>query len=114
MNNIILILTILILTLFGAFGGYFFKKSTDCTSIIEICKSKYLYIGCFFYVIGALLNIIVLKYLPYSVVLPLTSITYFWTLILSYFLLNEKITKFKIMGIVMILIGASFIGFSTI
>lgn len=112
MNNIILIITILTLTLFGAFGGFFFKKSTDCTSILEICKSKYLYIGCSFYVIGALLNIIVLKYLPYSVVLPLTSITYFWTLILSYFFLNEKITKFKILGIIMILIGATFIGFS--
>jgi drug/metabolite transporter (DMT)-like permease len=114
MNNIILIITILTLTLFGSFGGYFFKKSTGCASILAILKSKYLYIGCFFYVIGALLNILVLKYLPYSVVLPLTSITYFWTLIISYFFLNEKVTKFKIIGIIMILVGASFIGFSTI
>ena len=55
------------------------------------------------------LNIIVLKYLPYSVVLPLTAITYIWSLVIAYCFLKEKITKVKIYGIICIMIGAIFI-----
>jgi hypothetical protein len=39
----------------------------------------------------AIINILVLKQLPYTIVFPLTSITYIWTLMISYFLLGEKI-----------------------
>ncbi|MFR2167688.1 MAG: hypothetical protein ACLS5W_07540 [Coprococcus sp.] len=45
------------------------------------------------YLVSALLNIYVLRYLDYSVVLPLTSVTYIWTMVISYFILKEKISK---------------------
>lgn len=112
MNNILLLLNILAFTLLGAFGGFFFKKSTKSTSVFGIIKSPFLYLGAGFYVLGAVLNIIVLKYLPYSVVLPITSITYMWTLILSLFLLKERITKLKVSGVALIIIGSIFIGLS--
>lgn len=114
MNNFLLLINVLALTLLGSFGGFFFKKSTKKTSIFEILKSPFLYLGIGFYVLGAILNIIALKYLPYSVVLPITSITYIWTLILSYFFLKEGITKFKFAGVVMIIAGSIFIGLSTL
>ncbi|WP_443110757.1 EamA family transporter [Caloramator sp. mosi_1] len=38
-------------------------------------------------------------------VLPLNSITYIWTLLLAYFLLGEKINKYKLMGIGCIVVG---------
>lgn len=101
-------------TLVGAFGGYFFKKATSTSStILKILFSPYLYIGGTFYVIGAILNIIVLKGLSYTVVLPLTSITYVWTIIISYFLLKEKISFKKILGIIFIIIGAIILGLSS-
>ena len=108
MNNVIIYLLLLIGTLLGAFGGFYLKKST-INKGIGIIMSPFLYIGGFSYLISAILNIIVLKYLPYSVVLPLTSITYIWSLIIAYCFLKEKITKMKIYGIICIIIGAIFI-----
>ena len=109
MNNAIIYLLLLIGTLLGAFGGFYLKKSTGKEGISGIILSPFLYIGGFSYLISAVLNIIVLKYLPYSVVLPLTSITYIWSLVIAYYFLKEKITKVKIYGIVCIIIGAIFI-----
>ena len=70
MNNVIIYLLLLIGTLLGAFGGFYLKKSTGKEGISGIILSPFLYIGGFSYLISAVLNIIVLKYLPYSVVLP--------------------------------------------
>lgn len=61
----------------------------------------------FLYLASALLNIYVLRYLDYSVVLPLTSFTYIWTMVFSYFILKEKITGKKIIGVALILAGAA-------
>ncbi|WP_195986664.1 EamA family transporter [Clostridium sp. D53t1_180928_C8] len=109
MSNIIIYLMLLIGTLLGAFGGFYLKKSTAKEGIIGIIMSPFLYLGGFSYLISAVLNIIVLKYLPYSVVLPLTAITYIWSLVIAYCFLKEKITKVKIYGIICIMIGAIFI-----
>lgn len=109
MNNIVIYLMLLVGTLLGAFGGFYLKKSTAKEGVIGIVLSPFLYIGGFSYLISAILNIIVLKYLPYSVVLPLTSITYIWSIVIAHYLLNEKITKIKIYGIIFIIIGAIFI-----
>ncbi|WP_342985694.1 EamA family transporter [Clostridium saudiense] len=109
MNNIVIYLMLLVGTLLGAFGGFYLKKSTAKEGVIGIVLSPFLYIGGFSYLISAILNIIVLKYLPYSVVLPLTSITYIWSIVIAHYFLNEKITKIKIYGIIFIIIGAIFI-----
>ena len=69
-------------------------------------KNINLYIGGALYLASAVANIIVLKKMEYSIVLPLTSITYIWTMILSYMILKEEITKKKIGGVILILIGA--------
>lgn len=63
-------------------------------------------IGAGFYGISALINIYVLKFLPYTIVYPLTSITYIWTFIISKVFLGEVITLKKIVGILLILIGS--------
>lgn len=75
-------------------------------------KNINLYIGGGLYLISALLNIFVLRYLDYSVVLPLTSITYVWTMIISYLILKESITKRKIAGVALILVGAVLVSIS--
>ncbi|MGL6167978.1 MAG: EamA family transporter [Fusobacteriaceae bacterium] len=107
MNNIFQYLLLLVMTVLGAFGGFFFKKSTEkVKSINDIIKCKELYFGGFLYFVSALINIYILKYLPYIVVLPLTGITYIWTLMISYKFLNEKITKNKKIGVFLIIIGA--------
>ncbi|NRY55615.1 drug/metabolite transporter (DMT)-like permease [Clostridium acetobutylicum] len=112
MNNVMLILVIIIMTLLGSFGGFCFKKSTSGGTIASILTNKFLYIGGFLYVSAAVTNIYALKYMPLSVVMPMSSITYIWSMIISRIVLHEKITKFKITGLALILVGVIFVGLS--
>jgi drug/metabolite transporter (DMT)-like permease len=63
------------------------------------------------YVIAALGNIYLLQKLPYAIVLPLGSITYIWTMFLSNRLLGEKITKRKILGMIIIIAGVTLVAY---
>jgi drug/metabolite transporter (DMT)-like permease len=97
---------LLLMTMLGALGSYFFKKATSQGIKFQRNLLINIMAGGIFYIGGALLNIILLKYIAYTIVYPLTSITYIWTLIFSYFLLSEKITKRKILGLCFIIFGA--------
>ena len=91
---------------FGSVDSLFLKKASGTEGLLALIKNPYLYIGGDLYLFSAVLNIWILRVLEYSVVLPLTSLTYIWTMVLSYFILKEKITKKKIGGVILILIGA--------
>ena len=98
------------MTLLGALGGYFFKKGAEnLNGIVSLIFNWRVYIGGIFYVSAAILNIVVLKFLSYSIVLPLTAMTYIWTMIISKIALGEKITKNKIIGTILIILGYVFI-----
>lgn len=103
MTNFILILG---MTLLGAMGGLFFKRSSEYSIGINKLFIINLFIGGCFYLLGALLNIMILKKLPYMIVYPLTSVTYIWTMIISKVFLNEYISLKRIMGVVLIIFGA--------
>lgn len=108
MNNIYFLFPIM--TLLGALGGYFFKKGADnLNGLLSLILNWRVYLGGIFYVSAAFLNIIALKFLPYSIVLPLTAMTYIWTMIISKIALGEKITRNKIIGTILIIIGSVFI-----
>lgn len=99
-------LGLLIMTMIGAVASLFLKKASGSSGFVEMLKNVNLYIGGFLYITSAVLNIWLLKILDYSVILPLTSLTYIWTMVLSYFILKEKITLKKMVGVCLILIGA--------
>ncbi len=103
---VIYYIVLLIMTMFGSVASLFLKKASGLNSLIDMLKNINLYIGGFLYVSSAVLNIWLLKILDYSVILPLTSLTYIWTMVLSYFILKEKITVKKIAGVCLILVGA--------
>ncbi len=100
---------LILMTLIGSVASLFLKKASGNGDVFALLKNKNLYFGGILYVLSAVLNIYVLNYLDYSVVLPLTSFTYVWTMIISKFMLDEKITKKKGIGVVLILVGAAFI-----
>lgn len=99
------------MTLAGAFAGFFLKKASVNLNIKKLIINYNLYLGGLLYLTAALINIYLLKFLDYSVVLPLSSITYIWTMIISYHFLSEKITTKKIMGVTFILLGTFFISY---
>lgn len=103
---VIYYIVLLVMTMFGSVASLFLKKASGLNSLIDMLKNINLYIGGFLYVSSAVLNIWLLKILDYSVILPLTSLTYIWTMVLSYFILKEKITVKKIAGVCLILVGA--------
>lgn len=102
----IYLVLVLLMTLMGAIASLFLKRASGSDNFVKMLTNVNLYIGGFIYVVAAFINIFVLKFLDYAVVLPLTSITYIWTMILSYLILKEKITKKKIIGVILILLGA--------
>ena len=109
---VIYYIVLLIMTMLGSVASLFLKKASGSNGFVDMLKNINLYIGGFLYVSSAVLNIWLLKILDYSVILPLTSLTYIWTMVLSYFILKEKITVKKILGICLILIGAVIISLS--
>lgn len=101
-----LFLILLIMTFLGSLASVFFKNMSSCKSVVDVLKSSNLYMGACLYLIAAILNIYLLGLLDYSKVLPLTSLTYFWTLILSYIVFKEHIGIKKIIGLFFIFLGA--------
>ena len=99
-------LLLISMTILGSVAALFLKKASKTEGIKKLIKNRNLYIGGALYLISAFINIYVLRYLDYSIVLPLTSITYIWTMVLSFFVLKEKITIRKAIGVIGIVIGA--------
>lgn len=93
------------MTIMGAVAALFLKKASEFKNLKQLIFNINLYIGGILYFLSALLNIYVLRFLDYSIVLPLTSITYIWTMILSYFVFREQITNKKIIGLGCIFVG---------
>lgn len=108
MNQFLLIVAIFIMTISGTFGALFFKKAMTKIQdhrFLSILWESQLYLGGAFYLLGALLNILLLRHIPYSILYPMTSLTYIWTMTVSYFVLDEKINREKIIAVVLIIFG---------
>ena len=94
------------MTVLGAFAGMFLKKASSNLEIKSLILNHNLYLGAILYLSAALTNIYVLKFLDYSLVLPLTSLTYVWTMIISHYILKENFGSKKNIGVFFIVIGA--------
>jgi drug/metabolite transporter (DMT)-like permease len=105
MNYVIIITGSLI----AAVASFCFKKSSGGTGLISILKSKYFYAGGFLYLLGSVTTIWLLQRMPYSVILPMGGICYIWTLLISHKFLGEKINRYKIAGVIFIIIGVLFL-----
>jgi len=99
MKNDWLVGLLLIMTLIGSLGSVFFKYFTLKR------KPIYLLTGFVFYGLGALLNIYLLKELPYTVVLPANALTFIWALVFAKWIFKETIGVYKIAGVAFIISG---------
>lgn len=97
-----------VMTIAGSFGAFFFKAGTSKLrdqNLFRMILIPEIYAGGFFYLLGAGTNIVLLRYMNYTIVYPMTALTYVWTLLVSYFLLKEKMSKEKIIAITCIVLG---------
>lgn len=102
----ILLFVLFVMGVLASAGSFFLKKSTTGgLSVSKLLRNPNFYLGGGLYVLSAFLNLYLLKQLPYSVVVPLGALTYIWTLIIAHRFLGEVVTRKKIVGILLILLG---------
>lgn len=103
------IAALLFMGLFASVASFFLKKSTaGGLDIKRLMFNPYFYLGGGLYVFSALMNLYLLKRLPYSIVVPLGALTYIWTLGIAHKFLGETVTRQKTAGVIFILVGVSF------
>jgi drug/metabolite transporter (DMT)-like permease len=89
--------------LFTALGQYFWKISNGENFYLLI-------IGFLCYGIGAIGMIIAFRYGSFSVLHPMVSVGYIFSLVIGYYFLNEIINGMKLIGIFLILSGVILLG----
>lgn len=104
MNIITSVILVLISAVFSAFGQIAFKLSSK-KSMRNIFKNKFLFAGLFLYGFGTILFILSLRGGELTVLYPLVATSYIWTIFLANHYLKEKITRNKIIGILLIILG---------
>lgn len=108
MKYVLLTFFVFIMTFSGTLGAYFLKLTVGKLGkkhIFQLILIPTLYAGGMFYVLGAIMNILLLNMMDYTVVYPMTSLTYVWTLFFSHFVLNEKINVYKVVATILIVLG---------
>jgi uncharacterized membrane protein len=106
---------VLLAALIGSFGPILLKKASKGfrLNIKALITNYYLIGGVAFYGIGTVLFIPALRGGELSTLYPIVSTTYIWVSLLSLKLLNEKMSRVKWLGILLIIVGVSFIGFGS-
>jgi undecaprenyl phosphate-alpha-L-ara4N flippase subunit ArnE len=94
-----MIAVLIAMTLCGAMGGAGLKAYATSR------KKLHVLMGLGFYGTGALLNIVLLKFLPLTFVLPANALTYVWTLIIARFAFKEAVGPLRWIGVACIMGG---------
>lgn len=99
-------LGVLAMTLIGALGAFFLKAGMDrVDGLLSMFIQPRIWLGGGFYIAGAICNILLLRHLDYSILYPMTAITYIWSMGLSALFLRERIGWKKLAGVAAILAG---------
>lgn len=113
-TTIYAIIGVVIATLVAAYGSLYLKKGSAAftLSLSKSLKNNHLLLGVFFYFFSSIIFIISIKYGELSVLYPIASLNYIWSIFLAMKYLGEKMNTFKWMGIFLIIIGVILIGAS--
>tara|TARA_Y100000310_G_scaffold47186_1_gene43795 strand:- start:21782 stop:22132 length:351 start_codon:yes stop_codon:yes gene_type:complete len=103
---------VILATFIGAFGPILLKKASakKLSTIKSLMSNYHLFGGVSLYAIGTILFIPALKGGDLSILYPFVALTYIWVSLLSVKFLGEKMNSMKWFGIVLIIVGVSFIG----
>jgi drug/metabolite transporter (DMT)-like permease len=95
----------------GSFGAVFLKMGSDKLrhGLRQILNIR-LALGVAMYLLSTVFYIAALRNGELSVLFPLVSLGSVWTLIWSRLFFKEPLTRYKFLGVFLILVGVSFIG----
>lgn len=107
MNEITVILVTLFATVIGAFGSLYLKKGSANLhrNIFKQIKNYSLLFGIFLFLVSSVFYVWALRFADLSLIYPITSFSYVWISFLSIKFLNEKMNKYKWLGILFIIVG---------
>lgn len=114
------IIYVLISVCFNVLGQYSMKQgmrkfgevtfdSNILMTIIKMFLLPNVLLGLFFYLVSTVFWLIALSKIELSVAYPMLSVGYILLMILSYFLLNESITLYKVIGTLLVVAGVTLI-----
>lgn len=106
------IFLMVICTAFTALGQLFFKYGSVNFSfnLYSLLTNYNLMLGFFLYGVGACLLIVALKFGNLSVLYPFVALNFVWVMLLSVFMLGERMNSFKINAVILIIFGVVLIG----
>lgn len=100
---------------YGSIGSLMFKLAADRLSFRpkDLIRNWRLMLGAFIYGTASVLFIIALRGGDLSVLYPMVGTSYIWVSLWSIKFLKEKMTMPKWIGVILIIIGVSLIGFGS-
>ncbi|MEM3855907.1 MAG: EamA family transporter, partial [Candidatus Micrarchaeaceae archaeon] len=110
MEAIVVIGITLVAALFAAFAQYFFKKAMPkfrfrLPELIALLKNKTIIIGIVIYFIGLAIYLVALGKGQLSFVYPVFASSFIFIMLISKFMLNEKLTVMRVLGILLVFAG---------
>ena len=104
-------LLVLFASFIGSFGAVFLKMGSEKLKqgLGQLLNYR-LALGVGMYLLSTCFFIVALRNGELTVLYPLVSLGYVWTLLWSKLFFKEPLTRYKFAGLFLILIGVSFIG----
>lgn len=97
-RNKIGIILMLVSSLMACLGQLLWKMSTQGELLYLLC-------GFLLYGLGAIIMMVAYRYGSLSVLQPILSVNYVLSLLIGYFILDENISYFNILGVIVIILG---------
>jgi len=107
MDKSFAIILIVFSTFVATAGSYYLKKGATKFNfnILDQLNNHKLFFGVVFYILSTLIYLSVLRNHNLSLIYPITSLQYVWISFTSAKYLDEEISKYRLVGITLIIIG---------
>ena len=83
-------------------------------SFVGVITNFFLILGVLLYVLGAIIMILAFKNAELSVLYPFFSLSFIWVTLLSFLFLKESLSLVHGLGVLLIILGVSFVGRSAL
>lgn len=99
----------------GSFGAVFLKSGATRLkrSFASLLRNWQLAAGIFFFLLSSVFFVLGLREGELSVLYPMVSLGYVWTLLWSRLFFGERMTRAKVTGLALILFGVLLVGMGT-
>jgi len=101
---IIPILLVILGTIIGSFGALMLKLGSSVRES-NLLKNWRLILGVLLYGLSTVPFVIAVMQAPLSIIYPITSVSYIWTMLLSSRFLGEKMNAWKYASMIVIILG---------